>query len=473
MEIKTFILENTQNLDKISCHSHDPQVLDLLSKLKNKGITLNKMSYIISGPMGFQLHSYDYVPETYPERVKLIQISNIDEFGEIIDTPRNIYISKEKHFELEKSKVLKNDLVVGKVATINRIGLFKQDEEANLTTNTGVIRLKKEYNNIKIVQDYIHLFINSYYGEEQLLRIGGYRAGQCSLSIGEVGSIYVILPEEDKQIEILNKVKSIKEEIDKEYNEFQKYVHKLSNLLDDYTNLDLNNITNTWVIEPENITDRIDAYFHSQELKEIFKTINNLDKDKFDIVKVKKLDLIKAMNKKEIDENYNHLFKYVDIGNTEKDLGEIIGFEEDILLNLPSRAKMKAKENDILIPRPIGSTQGIVKVQNEFNNQLFTTGNIQIRPKDENESYLLWTMLKSNIIQKQFFYLQSGCSQPEISPNNFKKYVLFPFPKGKIREEIITKSKEYYNIALKHKKSFEDLKLHIKETFEKEINNLL
>lgn len=130
-------------------------------------------------------------------------------------------------------------------------------------------------------------------------------------------------------------------------------------------------------------------------------------------------------------------------------------------------------ESDILIPRPIGSTQGIIKIPSDFDGELFTTGNIQIRPKDENEAILLWVMLKSDIMQKQFFYLQSGCSQPEISPNNFKKYVLFPFPKGKIRDEIIKKSLENYKIALKHRDNINNLKNEIKEVFEKEIEKYL
>jgi len=207
--------------------------------------------------------------------------------------------------------------------------------------------------------------------------------------------------------------------------------------------------------------------------QEIRETIESLDKDKFEVIKSPDLNIISAMKEVEREENKSHVFKYVDIGNTEKDLGEIKGYEEDILLNLPSRAKMRGKKNDILIPRPIGSTQGIVKVSSEFNNQLFTTGNIQLRPHNEDDSFLLWTMLKSNIMQKQFFYLQSGCSQPEISPNNFKKYVLFPFPKGEIRKEMMNKSKEYYQEALKHQKEITNLQDILRSVFDKEIRKYL
>lgn len=70
-----------------------------------------------------------------------------------------------------------------------------------------------------------------------------------------------------------------------------------------------------------------------EQLEKIYEVINNLEKDKFEIVKAKKLDIISAMDKKEREKDKTHVFKYVDIGNTEKDLGWILGFEEDILFN--------------------------------------------------------------------------------------------------------------------------------------------
>ncbi|MDD4110145.1 MAG: restriction endonuclease subunit S [Clostridia bacterium] len=477
MEVKTFILNKTENLDKLSCHSHDPEVLKLISRLRSSKfkIKLNKLlsEDIISGPMGFQLHTYDYVSENYPDAVKLLQISNIDENGQIINIDRDKYIPKDKNEELKKSQAKKNDLIIAKTGTIGRIALFNEEYEANLNQALGIIRLKEEHEGINIIPEFIHLYLNSYFSLKQFMRLGGYRAGQSGLSLDEIGSIYLILPKEDKQREILDKINELKKKVEEEQNLYQNTLHKLNTVLDEYTNLNLSNISKTWITPSEKIFDRIDCYFNSQQLEKIQEIINNLDKDKFEIVKAKKLDVISVMDKTERESNKTHIFKYVDIGNTEKDLGWILGFEEDILFNLPSRAKMKGMEDDILIPRPIGSTQGIIKIPSDFDGELFTTGNIQIRPKNKDEAILLWVMLKSDIMQKQFFYLQSGCSQPEISPNNFKKYVLFPFPKGKIREEIIKKSSERYKEAIKHRERIINLKAEIKEVFGKEIEKYL
>jgi len=474
MEVKTFILKDTNNLDKISCHSYDPEYLELVSSLNNKGISLNELSERITYGSGkWELRTTDYVPENYPNAIKLLQISNINNFGKIINTNRDKFIPVELHNKWKISQVKKGDLLIAITGTLGRLALFNEDYEANLNQALGIIRLKKEHNGIKIIPEFIHFYLNSYFALEQFMALGGYRSGQSGLSLNEIGTIQIILPEEDKQKTILKRLEEIKSKIIDEQNKYYSYLDKIGNLLDNYTGLDLSNISQTWITKPKKIFDRIDCYFNSQQLEKIFEIINDLDKDKFDIVKSKDLDLIKAMNKDKREEEKSHVFKYVDIGNTEKDLGEIKGYEEDILFNLPSRAKMKAKENDVLIPRPIGSTQGIVKVNKEFDNQLFTTGNIQIRPSENDDSFLLWTMLKSDIMQKQFFYLQSGCSQPEISPNNFKSYVLFPFPKGDIRKEIIAKSKEYYKEALKHQKEIANLQKQMVDVFNEEINQFL
>ena len=142
------------------------------------------------------------------------------------------------------------------------------------------------------------------------------------------------------------------------------------------------------------------------------------------------------------------------MGNTDKDLGLILGIEEDLLINLPARARQKINTNDILIPCPIGSTEGIVKVPEELNNQLCSTGFIIIRPKDEDEAFILWAIMKSDLVQQQFFYLQSGKLQPAITPENFKDRVLIPLPKGNLRKKIIDAVKQDVEEAKQHKQEY-------------------
>src|SRR3990167_9132833 len=266
MEVKTFVLENTNGLDKISCHSHDPEFLKLIKTLSKKGIPLISLSEKVTYGSGkWELRTTDYVPENYPNAIKLLQISNIDILGKIINTDRDKYIPSELHKKWEVSQVKKGDLIIAITGTLGRIALFNKDYEANLNQALGIIRLKKEYNQIKINPDFIHFYLNSYFALKQFMALGGYRSGQSGLSLDEIGSVYIILPEEKEQIRVLTKIEEIKSKISNEKIKYEDYLHKISRLLDDYTKLDLSKINQTWIVEPEKILDRIDCYFNSQQ----------------------------------------------------------------------------------------------------------------------------------------------------------------------------------------------------------------
>ena len=172
-----------------------------------------------------------------------------------------------------------------------------------------------------------------------------------------------------------------------------------------------------------------------------------------------------VIGKKEFELIKFEKFKYIEIGNTTEHPEIIGGYEEDLLINLPTRARKFIKENDVLIPRPIGSTNKITIVPKEFDGHLCSTGFIILRAKEYEKACLFTSILKSEIVQKQLFYLQSGSVQPEISAKNFKK-ILIPFLKSdNLNKEIINefkeKSKESKELLEKYNKN----KLEIEDFF--------
>ncbi len=211
-----------------------------------------------------------------------------------------------------------------------------------------------------------------------------------------------------------------------------------------------------FIVKKEDIEDRLDCYNHQPSYKKLLRYIHSLESSgKITIKRGKDLDIIKQMSKKEYEANKLKMLKYIDIGNTEKDLGQIKGYEEDLLINLPTRARMQIKENDILIPAPVHSASGIVIIPKEFDGQLCSTGFIVIRPKDREEMILLYAILKSDIVQKQFFHLQSGINQQSITDDNFKELVLLPIPRqDKVKEEMINKVRELRGKASELKKEY-------------------
>jgi hypothetical protein len=62
----------------------------------------------------------------------------------------------------------------------------------------------------------------------------------------------------------------------------------------------------------------------------------------------------------------------------------------------------------MLIPAPVHSASDIIIVPKSLDGQLCSTGFIVIRPDSFENAVLLYAILKSDMVQKQFFHLQSG-----------------------------------------------------------------
>lgn len=213
-------------------------------------------------------------------------------------------------------------------------------------------------------------------------------------------------------------------------------------------------------IEDE-LKGRFDGYSHMPSYKRLIKKLNWLkSKGKVNLLKGEELNVVEPMKKKEYEKIKTKSFKYIDIGNTEKDLGLIRGYEEDLLISLPTRARMKIKENDVLIPAPVNSASGIIIVPKELEGELCSNGFIVIRPTNYDEAVLLYTIFKSDIVQKQFFHLQSGINQQATTDRNFKNFILIPMPKKDLDKDKMIKNiklfisdakglKENYNSKLK------------------------
>lgn len=237
------------------------------------------------------------------------------------------------------------------------------------------------------------------------------------------------------------------------------HLDELKHILSEFKNFEKGEFESNdkiFIVSGEEINDRLDCYSHSPIYNKLVNKLRSGErKGKFDLIPASDLNIIEdTIKKKEYDKIETNNYKYLRLGDTDKDLGLILGIEEDLLINLPTRARQKIETNDILISRPIGSTEGVVKVPEELNNQLCSTGFIIIRPEDEDEALLLWAIMKSDLVQKQFFYLQSGHSQPEITPENFKEKILIPLPNKRVRDKIIDAVKKDIKEAKHYKKKY-------------------
>ena len=181
---------------------------------------------------------------------------------------------------------------------------------------------------------------------------------------------------------------------------------------------------------------RFDAFFYSPELKKIQNKINSLPKDSYTIKKGGSFVLKKPQGKLWVDENSLTSCNYIEVGDCNKK-GDIINFTTGNLEELPTRARIIVNENDVITPKNISSLYSTCFINKRYSNFLVSTGFLVFTELGEKEAYLLWSSLRSELVQKQFCYLSSTAVQPECNKTFFTEKVLIPFPIKNEAEKLI------------------------------------
>lgn len=209
-----------------------------------------------------------------------------------------------------------------------------------------------------------------------------------------------------------------------------------------------------FLINSEMINDRLDFFYHQPSYHKLLKNLRKKEKQgKCELKKLDDYKRIKGMSKeeqKELEESgENPIYKYIVIGSIDKERGFVLWdeWQEGTKEELPERAKLFFKTNDVLFSKPFRSLQKVMIVPKELNNQYGSSGFWGIRPKDYSEACLLWGIFRSNLIQKQFIHLASGYTQRELNDEYLKDHLIIPIPKNstksaKIISENIEKAKE-------------------------------
>jgi len=454
-----FQIENPE--DRLDCNFNNPELIkfDKWIEKQSNSVLISKICDITDG--SHEVRTY------VDDGILFLRIINIKEDG--LDLSNVKYISEKEHKEyLKRSSLEENDVLLTKTGTLGVTFVVPKDlGEANISADLGVLKIKKEYKQ-DALPEFLSIFLSSDFALKQIYKnISG--SSRDRIVLKNIKKIKILLPDVTKQEILIKKFNELKKEAEEDLNSFNDKINKIKKYLNSKINLNLDNQTNIFIVKKERIKDRLDCYFYVPEFKFLLSELKKINNGNLKIIEAKDLDLNKPIQKEEFDELKNHVFKYLDIGNTDKDLGEIADFEEEVLMNLPTRAKQKANTNDILVPRPIGSTSTIVKIDKEFDKQFYSTGFIGIKNKSEQEALLLKAVLMSDIVQKQFFYLQSGSLQPEITPTNFREYVLIPCPIGNLKINMLNEIEELFKESKKDIENYRNKKQKAKELFLQEL----
>jgi type I restriction enzyme M protein len=197
---------------------------------------------------------------------------------------------------------------------------------------------------------------------------------------------------------------------------------------------------NLFLISPEMVSDRLDVFFHQPSYHKLLNYLRKKEKSKKCTIK-KLSSFIKVTNIGDEDsdkEEQDSIYKYIEISSIDKERGFLImgEWEEGKREDLPNRAKLLIKANDVLFSKPFRSLQKVIIVPKEIDNQLASSGFYGIRPKNYLEACLLWAIFRSKLIQKQFLHLASGYTQRELNEDYLNNYLLIPIPRAKISKNI-------------------------------------
>lgn len=213
--------------------------------------------------------------------------------------------------------------------------------------------------------------------------------------------------------------------------------------------------------------DRIDAHYYSPELKRIREVLKQ--KERAGEIKLRTgsdYTVVPYMKVEDVEAVRDERLIYVDISAITQ-TGAIAGCIEGSIDELPGRARLQMRTNDVLFAKLITSRGINLIVPAEFDGQLATNGFIGIRCANRDESLMLWSILKSDICTKQLYYLAVTALQPELREECFKSEFLIPIPrKEKDRKMLMDNARRILELHEKVRAKVQAANMLSKKLFE-------
>ena len=195
-----------------------------------------------------------------------------------------------------------------------------------------------------------------------------------------------------------------------------------------------------FTVPSDELQDRLDAFYYAPELMRLREQLQSAhDQEKIELKRGKDVPVIKELTSAQVQELSDDIYKYFEIGDVTR-YGSIINSKEDRLEDLPTRGRLLVQANDVVFANNNSSRGTTVIIPQSFDQSIVTTGFIGIRPSSSEESLLWWSILSSEAVRKQIYYLAVSASQPEIRPEIFEAEFLLPYPIGAGRDLIMERS---------------------------------
>ena len=183
-----------------------------------------------------------------------------------------------------------------------------------------------------------------------------------------------------------------------------------------------------FVVSSDELSDRLDAFYYAPELKALRDRLRGkAEAEELTIKTGRDFRLVKSISAGEREMLRREVLRYIEITGVTRH-GIVVDYQEAPLEDLPSRAKLRLQEGDVLFAKNNSSRGTTISVPAWLAGGTATSGFISIRPDSEEDSLILWTVMRSETWRKQVYYLAVTASQPEVRENIFRDEMLVPWP---------------------------------------------
>lgn len=365
-----------------------------------------KKDEIVSGPFGSTIPSSYYLKLG---DIPFIRIENIkDDF--FVNRKNMVYLSTQNNNKIKNSQLFENDLIMSKVG--NSIGHFAMVDSdmktCNISENNIGIKLKS-YN--KEFKYYLCAYLNSKIANNLILRrISG--NAQPKLNVADMMNIPIPYFSNDLYKHIAEKI-TLAYELQKNADNILKECIKLLEKELQYNGryVSDNNISTNKLSNVLKNNFRIDAEFY-QERYQYYNELIRRYKGGYDTI-----DNICTINDKNYLPKNEEKYKYIELADI-KNNGEIEDVEEIEGSKLPTRARRKVKNGQVIISSIEGSLESCALISDKHNNSICSTG-FYIIESNKINSETLFILFKTKILQEILKQQASGTILTSVSKNDF------------------------------------------------------
>lgn len=447
---KTFTVWSDEVEGRIDPFFYDPEIVRLLEKLKNKKTyKLGELMSDISGGATPRVTEDFYLEGG---GIPFLRVQNITEEGIQLDDVK--FVKPEVHEnQLKRSQLKAGDVVFTITGRIGSVAVVPEDFEGNINQHSVRFHLKDEIDGVRISPEYIAIFFNTDFGRAMSLRniTGGTRP---ALDYVALKNLDVPLPSTAIQEKVIDKVKKVYEEKRKKEGEVKKILASIDNFVLGELGIDMpeGGAEKVFQIWSNEIEGRIDPFFYKPYFKTLQSTIESKDFAALG-------ELVEfAIETWDQESVFNDQFPYIEISNIDTSSGKIVKTDLISVAEAPSRAKMIAREGDVIVSTTRPGRGAIAQIAKEQDGFIASTGFAILRNM-KNAKILkdyLFVALRTSLSLRQMEQRATGGNYPAITTEDLRK-IKIVVPEIKTQEKIVAGVKMIYEKAKRLRQEAENI----------------